>query len=138
MSERFVLEDTAFNKLAEHIENTYPDEACGILLGSADYNRIYDIKEATNREVNNKQSFFSINPLDIYKLEQAHKEVVGFYHSHPNKSSILSSADKEYMVPGLLNLVFSVTKNGVVDMKGYKKMSTESSDVMEEQVLVHI
>ena len=138
MSGTFVIEDDAYNKLAEHIENTYPNEACGILIGNLHDNRIYDIKEATNRENDKKESFFSMNPLDVYRVEKERKEIIGFYHSHPNKTAILSTLDKEHLVPGVLNLVFSVTKNGVVDMRAYRREKPETTDVKEERVLVHI
>ena len=138
MGERFVLEDTAYGKLAEHIENTYPEEACGILIGNIDEKRIYDISETFNLESDRPQTNFSIDPLEIYRLEKDNKEVVGFYHSHPNKTTNLSTKDKEHLVPGVLNLIFSVTKNGVVDMKAYIKEKPEATEVIEEQVLVHI
>ena len=138
MGGTFVIEDDAYHKLAEHIENTFPNEACGILVGNIGEKRICDICETCNLECDRRQSNFSIDPLDIYKLEKANKEVIGFYHSHPNKTTNLSAKDKEYLVPGVLNLVFAVTKNGLVDMKAYKKERPEVNEVTEEQVLVHI
>ena len=138
MGETFVIEENAYNKLAAHVENTYPDEACGILIGSIQDNRIYDIHEIVNREKDKKKSFFSISPMDICKFEKEQKEIIGFYHSHPDKMAILSSLDKEYMMPYVLNLVFSVTKNGVFDMRAYKKEGFEITEVIEKSVLVHI
>lgn len=138
MGGTFVIEDDAYHKLAEHIENTFPNEACGILVGNIDEKRICDICETCNLECDRRQSKFSIDPLDIYKLEKANKEVVGFYHSHPNNTAVLSALDKEHLVPGVLNLVFAVTKNGVVDMRAYKKEKPEAVEVNEENVLVHI
>ena len=42
------------------------------------------------------------------------------------------------MMPYVLNLVFSVTKNGVFDMRAYKKEGFEITEVIEKSVLVHI
>ena len=55
------------------------------------------------------------------ELDPRGLEIVGVYHSHPDCPAIFSKEDEKYMVPGLEYVIMSVTAQGVVDEKSYKK-----------------
>ena len=105
----------------------YPQECCGILIGKmGDTITISDIREATN-QIPGEQTkrHFEIDPLFLYQVEReiegSDLEVVGFYHSHPDCKAVPSEQDLEYMVPGLVYAILSVTKDGVADIRFYEK-----------------
>ena len=126
------------NKLIDSCEKAYPYEVCGVLLGNKD--RISDIRILENLEEKKKaRVFFSISPLEIYKQEkEAEKEaleLIGFYHSHPDYEAFPSVEDAEHMIPGMVNLIVSLTKASYNSgseaykekIRGYIKDSTGSA-----------
>ncbi len=124
---------TKFNKIVSTqmesaAKKAYPSECCGILVGKRSEKgeiEITEIREASNQFHGQKSVHFQINPLFVYHLEQEIEasglEIVGVYHSHPDCPAILSKEDENYMVPGLEYVIMSVTAQGVVDVKSYKK-----------------
>lgn len=105
----------------------YPQECCGILIGRmGNPITISDIRKATN-QIPGEQTrrHFEIDPLFLYQVEREIEgsglEIVGFYHSHPDCKAIPSEQDLEYMIPGLIYAILSVTKNGVVDIQYFQK-----------------
>ena len=84
--------------------------------------------------------FFEIDPLEMYKAEQmAEKnglEIVGIFHSHPDKPACLSDEDERYMVPGIVYLIASVTYSGIVNLRVFFKEKPESKAtevIMQEE-----
>ena len=122
-----VLRENTTKQITLAAEQAYPHECCGILIGkTGDTITISDIREATNQIPEEKtKRHFEIDPLFLYQVEQeiegSDLEVVGFYHSHPDCKAIPSEQDLEYMIPGLVYVILSVTKDGVADMKFFGK-----------------
>ena len=130
-----ILSEDIKEKLAEHAGLAYPSECCGILFGKYDDNgivKILDIKEAENlsdssysKSDNDPYSNYEMSPLQIYKAEKEYfrkgLEIVGFYHSHPDKAAVLSGKDKAGMMPGLYYAVLSVTEYGYKEVRVWKK-----------------
>ena len=125
---------TKFSKIVSEqmalaAKTAFPSECCGILVGKKSEKGEIEVTEI--REVENQihggeeATHFSIDPLFLYNIEReldkSGLEIIGFYHSHPNCKAILSDEDRKYMVPGLLYVIMSVTAQGVVDVKSYKK-----------------
>ena len=109
-------------------KKAYPCECCGIWVGKKSEKgeiEVSEIREASNQFHGQKSVHFQIDPLFIYHLEQEIEarglEIVGVYHSHPDCAAILSDEDYEHMVPGLVYVIMSVTVEGVVDIRSYKK-----------------
>ncbi len=123
-------------KMAEHAIKAYPSECCGILFGKYIDNgvlKVFDIKEAENlsddpyiKKDTDPYRNYEMSPLQIYKAEKELSkkglEIVGFYHSHPNKAAVLSEKDKAGMMPGLYYTVLSVTKYGCREVRVWKKV----------------
>lgn len=108
----------------------YPGECCGILLGksaeSSGEIEVLETREAPNMiQGTQKSTHFRVDPLFLYQVEREIEgsgvEVIGFYHSHPDCPAIPSDEDYENMVPGLVYVILSVTKDGVKDIRSYKK-----------------
>jgi Predicted metal-dependent protease of the PAD1/JAB1 superfamily len=107
----------------------YPGECCGILLGKTGENgeiEVLETREAPNLiQGTQKSAHFRIDPLFLYQVEREIEgngiEVIGFYHSHPDCAAVPSDEDYDNMVPGLVYVILSVTKDGVKDTRSYKK-----------------
>ncbi|MBR5408068.1 MAG: M67 family metallopeptidase [Lachnospiraceae bacterium] len=127
-----LLSDKAYRLITEHVNGAYPHEACGVLLGSADGTRIDHISQAENAvKSGNADERFYIDPVWLYGIERESekdgRQVLGFYHSHPDRPAVLSNEDKDHMIPGMIYLIASVTGRECKDLKGYKKESADGS-----------
>lgn len=107
----------------------YPGECCGILLGKTSESgevEILETREAHNQiQGAQKSAHFRVDPLFLYQVEREIEgsgiEVIGFYHSHPDCAAVPSDEDYENMVPGLVYVILSITKDGVKDTRSYEK-----------------
>lgn len=114
------------DRITAYASGTYPLECCGMLLGKTDSSGrviISDIRNVQNRAKSFAGAYFEIDPLKVYQAEQECKEkgtdIVGFYHSHPDKMAILSEKDKKGMVPGMLYMILSVTGLGCIETNAF-------------------
>lgn len=103
-------------KIEKHGGETYPDECCGILLGS-DSNgmrRILDIAPLENHQVENRKRRFFVTPKQYLEAEHTASEkgmeLLGFYHSHPNHPAIPSEFDREHALPWFTYIILSVAE----------------------------
>lgn len=88
--------------------------------------RILWVKDLRNSTAGGRANvYFEIDPLELYRIEQlAGKEgmeILGIFHSHPDKPARPSSEDVKYMIPGMLYLIAAGTKDGMTDIRGYVK-----------------
>ena len=122
-----VLREKTTKQITLAAQQAYPQECCGILIGKTGGTiTISDIREAINQIPEEKtKRHFEIDPMFLYQVEREIKgsdlEIVGFYHSHPDCKAIPSKQDLEYMIPGLVYAILSVTKDGVVDIQYFQK-----------------
>lgn len=97
--------------------------------------RMMSIRNAT--VIGAGRAYFEVDPLELYRAERlAEKEgleIVGIYHSHPDKPAILSKEDVNYMIPGILYLVAAGTGDGIADIRGYVR-DTPCGDVYEVNI----
>lgn len=105
-------------------EQAYPHECCGILIGKNETGKVVieESREAANQIAEGQAArHFEIDPIFLYQVEReiegSGKEIVGFYHSHPDCRAIPSEEDIRNIIPGLVYIILSVTKDGVVDIR---------------------
>lgn len=109
-----VLSAALRDQLARHAETAYPVEACGALLGRSDVSDQPIVTRAVplaNSEPSGGDGY-SISPnllCALPALEEGPEErLVGFYHSHPDRTSRPSIRDLRNGHPGLLYAAVSV------------------------------
>ena len=94
-----VIRRVDLDTIVEHSQETYPKEACGILLGARnddlrEVNMVFSAKNMLESETS-----YQIDPqdqLDIFvKADELSLEVVGYYHSHPYWQAQPSSIDTQ-------------------------------------------
>lgn len=101
-------------RIEEHGRQTYPEECCGILLGSSegDERVVRDVAELDNRQEENRRSRFLVTPKQYLQAERTAGEkgmqLLGFYHSHPDHPAIPSEFDREHALPWFTYIVLSV------------------------------
>lgn len=109
-----VLSAQLRDQLAKHAETTYPDEACGALFGHADGSNspiVTRLIPLSNSEPSGGDGY-QISPAQLCELQPdgavREERLVGFYHSHPDRSPRPSRRDLQNGLPGLLYAAVSV------------------------------
>ena len=101
--------------IRRHGEADYPHECCGLLIGSLDaghkvVDEIFPISNA--REETAKRNRFLIAPEELMRGEkharQRGRDVVGFYHSHPDHPAVPSQFDLDHAWPVYSYIIVSV------------------------------
>ncbi len=105
----------------------YPSECCGILLGVVDdqgntkVTKVIPMKNNLMKDSDRKH--YIIDPIKLYETERDYKEtdreVIGFYHSHPDALAIPSVEDEEGMIPEMIYLITEVRNGKDTGLRGY-------------------
>ena len=118
----------------EHGERGYPDEVCGLLIGSfagsagsAGGDNVVERVVPVENEweaVGERRRRFRITP-DVFAREerrarQAGLEIVGFYHSHPDHPAEPSETDREFAWPTYSYLIQSVAGGRATDLASWR------------------
>ncbi|HVJ07275.1 MAG TPA: M67 family metallopeptidase [Acidisarcina sp.] len=89
-----------FEYLRRHGEETYPHECCGVLVGQAGdagSRTVLDVIRCGNTREDSPRNRYQIDPRDLIRIQReshmAGREIVGFYHSHPDHPAQWSVTD---------------------------------------------
>jgi proteasome lid subunit RPN8/RPN11 len=137
------LNNDVQQKIFEQMENTYPNEGGGFLLGEANGDGII-IKAITQVEnvFREDEQFhrYAMTPQDWMRLEDQADEqgltLVGYYHSHPNAPAIPSEYDRDHALPNFVYVITSVKEGKAVDMRVWM-LKTDRSAFNSENLVVN-
>jgi proteasome lid subunit RPN8/RPN11 len=93
------MSGAAFAKIRTHGEETYPEECCGVLLGSSttEANEVVEVVRAGNTRTDSAHNRYHIAPQELVRIQRQAREqdldIVGFYHSHPDHPARWSATD---------------------------------------------
>ena len=120
--------DDVLNEIRQHGESDFPHECCGLLIGlfGADGAKaVHEIVPILNaREDAAKPNRFLITPEDLMRGEKHarryQRDVVGFYHSHPDHPALPSLFDLEHAWPVYSYIIVSVMAGKAGDLKSFE------------------
>jgi proteasome lid subunit RPN8/RPN11 len=128
------------SEINTHGERDYPYECCGLLIGRYEPDgakvvlETYPISNA--REESAKRNRFLIRPEELLKGERyartKDREVVGFYHSHPESPAVPSQYDLEHAWPTYSYIIVSVINQVAGDLFSWEQQSDRSKFDREE------
>jgi proteasome lid subunit RPN8/RPN11 len=94
------IQKTLFEQLRQHGEETYPHECCGVLVGEfgeSDDRAVVSVVKCGNTRTDSPQNRYLISPAELVRIQReaalAGRNIVGFYHSHPDCAARASSTD---------------------------------------------
>ncbi|MDZ4747459.1 MAG: M67 family metallopeptidase [Saprospiraceae bacterium] len=135
-------------QIKTHLEASYPNEACGFLLGSQIRKKrnITHLIEVENRSTENQRRRFVMDPLDYMKAERfAAKEglsLLGIYHSHPDHPAIPSVHDLEFAQPYFSYFIHRIANGKMTDSRSYRlldaKFVEEKFTIQELKEQIHL
>ena len=135
------MNHTAFHKAKLHAMQTYPEECCGVLLGTDNdtTRHVCDVLEIRNTKDENRTRRYLITP-EAYKHaeEYAAKEgvqILGLYHSHPDHPAQPSQFDLDHALPWFSYVIVSVEK-GIPAVTRSWLLRDDRSAFDEEELVV--
>lgn len=122
-----VLSEVPAGRIVAHVIASYPDEACGFLVGfdSPTQRTVTDALASENIWENRDERGyrFAISPAQQMQLERSltgtGKSLIGFYHSHPDHLAQPSEFDREVAWTFYSYLILSVNNGQVQEMKSW-------------------
>ena len=104
--------------------DAYPREACGLLLGRVcgEVAEIAAVRRAHN--LSSRHDRFEVDPGDYLAAEyESHElglDVVGVWHSHPDRAAVLSAHDRASASPAWCYLIASTQAGGVSSLRCWR------------------
>ena len=125
-------------------EKVYPNECCGVLLGTLSETgekSITQILPISNEFSEGEQYHrFLITPenmLDAEKKARALKlDVLGFYHSHPDHPAKPSDFDREHALPFYSYIITAVEKGTANEVTSWI-LKDDRSEFISEDVIIN-
>ena len=132
----------AYAAIVAHGEADFPHEACGLLIGLDDADGTRRVEAARGlanvREPEARHHRFLIAPLDLVREEkrarEAGREIVGFYHSHPDHPAVPSRYDLEHAWPFYSYVVVAVRAGRTEEARSWRL--SEDRSRFEPEALV--
>jgi proteasome lid subunit RPN8/RPN11 len=135
------LKKQFFKIFKDHAQELYPYECCGVLVGKLEGEGkiVSEVCQTTNVVAGERKDWFNIEPKELMKIFQRvaeeEKEVLGFYHSHPNGSPNPSQSDLEHVSWSFYSYVIvSLDNMGKAEIKSW--LFNEDKGEFEEEGLV--
>jgi proteasome lid subunit RPN8/RPN11 len=99
MSMALKIHRTPLEQIRRHGAETYPYECCGALVGNFDETgkTVKAVVRCGNAHGNSPRNRYRISPDELVRIQceaqLAGRDIVGFYHSHPDSSAMWSGTD---------------------------------------------
>ena len=119
-----VLSPEQVARIEQHARAAYPQECCGTLVGSrGDRTAVSSVHPAENQHKARARDRYQLDPKQILRLdhtaESEGREIVGFYHSHPDHPPLPSATDAEQAWPGYIYLIVGIGPGGQTEIKAW-------------------
>lgn len=104
------------DQMREHLEQGYPNEACGALIGRVDdaVYRVTEFRPMRNAITDRPWDRYALDPLEQLQVqkhaEASGLEIIGFAHSHPDHPPVPSRFDADHAWTFYSYVVASVQK----------------------------
>lgn len=112
-----------------HAERSYPEEACGFLVGPApggteNPRQIDEAIPSENERDGNRTHRFLIPYQEVVRIERllawGGKAILGYYHSHPDHLAAPSAYDRDHAWPWYVYVVASVEQGHMTELNAYE------------------
>ncbi len=107
-----------YDQLLLWAQNAHPSECCGLIWGHIDRNNDYRTEslEWTENVAEDPSQYFEIDPkaliLAAKKERMGQKQLLGYFHSHPNGVLMPSSYDAE--MADIIGMIWVIIADGEI------------------------
>jgi len=108
------VEPEAWAAMVAHARASYPNECCGAMLGSIDGagKTVRRALALPNSFEGEQAARYELRPADLLAADQAardaHLDLIGIYHSHPDCDAYFSATDLKNSCPWYSFVVLSI------------------------------
>ena len=136
---KITINTELLKKTIDQAMKAYPSEGCAVLFGDCEKLIIKEVTFVENQvEAKKADVYYRIDPRTIYELEkETHEDkgqMLGFLHTHPDSTAVVSREDKEYMIPGLIYMIISLNEGIFGDIRAYIK-SLDLCKISEYEII---
>ena len=109
----------------DHMESSYPNECCGLLIGTSDgQTRVaHTFRKCRNLNTERAHDRYEMDPLCMLQAQREFEsgpwDIVGIYHSHPDHPSRPSQTDTDRAWPNWSYIIVSVQKGTVASAQSW-------------------
>jgi proteasome lid subunit RPN8/RPN11 len=130
--------------LQQHVEETYPYEGGGLLIGQTDEQGrkvVTEIKLFENQRAIEDQHNRILISEQMYREGEEYADgkgllLVGFFHSHPDHPARPSEFDREHALPWWSYVIVSVQQGKSADVLSWE-LKEDRSAFCAEAILMH-
>jgi proteasome lid subunit RPN8/RPN11 len=134
------INKTELLKIQTHSTETYPEECCGVLIGTSSPSpRVIEARRVVNINLGSKKRRYNIDPVEYMhiekELDEKNNEILGIYHSHPDHPSKPSEFDLNNALPNFSYIILSVI-NGEREKLTSWRINSTREEFCEEQITI--
>jgi proteasome lid subunit RPN8/RPN11 len=126
--------------MVAHAESTYPNECCGVMLGSldGDHKSVTIAQPLENVSAGSQAARYELRPEDLLAADREARrlklDLIGIYHSHPDCGAYFSETDLKNSCPWYSFVVLSV-QNGKFDHANSWLPNAEQTESEKEELI---
>lgn len=108
------INQAAWDTMVAHAQSTFPDEGCGVMVGSIDGDSKLVTKAIAleNSYKGAQEDRYEIRPEDLLAADKKARaeglDLIGIFHSHPDCDAYFSKTDLENSCPWYSFVVLSI------------------------------
>ncbi len=112
-------------KMSQHVLATYPEEGCGVLIGSKEKSYVvHDALPLKNVAAEMRNRRYRLDPLEFLKISKSVEanghQVIGIFHSHPHHPSVPSEYDLNNAWPNLSYVILAIDGQKVKSIQSWR------------------
>ena len=137
------LTQAHIDRMHTHAEQAYPNEGCGLLVGTFDAatgqktlvdlvlldnawteEATDDLAEQTGSTGMTQRRRYWIDPKDLFETQQQAREsglaIIGVYHSHPDAEAVPSECDRKLAWSSYAYIIVSIRQGNAADLQNWQ------------------
>jgi proteasome lid subunit RPN8/RPN11 len=121
------------DRMREHLERGYPNEACGALVGRTDgAYEVHAFRGMRNTVTDRAHDRYALDPLEQLQVQKDAEaqglEIIGFAHSHPDHPPVPSRFDADHAWSFYSYVVASVEKGRLIEARAWRLNDRKTFD----------
>jgi proteasome lid subunit RPN8/RPN11 len=136
------ITETELDNLRRHAEESYPQECCGVLVGAIGEGTkaVHAVIRCRNTRTDSPRNRYNIDPRELIRIRReaaaCGREIVGFYHSHPDEAARWSTTDlAEAYWTGFSYVITAVERGKAVETRSFELQGEESNKHFEDETI---
>jgi len=136
------IPSAVMREIYDHMEESYPYECCGLMVGSFSGNEriVHAARRCRNLNSEKPRVQYKLDPKCFLQVTNEFAggpwEIVGIYHSHPDHPSQASKTDTDEGHPGYSYVIVSVQNGTVASAQSWDLKVTDTEKKFYEEPLV--